>query len=264
MKYKACRLENNQGKMWHIGINEKDVAKHVILPADPERCKLISEHFDNPELKAVSRGNPIYTGKYKDIDVSVMSTGMGGTAVSICVEELKQLGVKTLIRMGTSGGLQKSIPEGSFVICTGAVRGDGTTAEYIDCEYPAIADVDVVVALREACLEYGIKPYIGIVRSHDAFYLESPGAHKGWKQRIKKWTDAGCLAVENETSSLLVVSSLLGKIRAGSILLTGKNLYEGYGNMSTANTKDYEKNIVLLTKITLRAIERINKLDDLE
>ena len=70
--------------------------------------------------------------------------------------------------------------------------------------------------------------------------------------------------MENETSSLLVVSSLLGKIRAGSILLTGKNLYEGYGNMSTANTKDYEKNIVLLTKITLRAIERINKLDDLE
>lgn len=65
MKYKACRLENNQGKMWHIGIDEKDVAKHVILPADPERCKLISEHFDNPELKAVSRGNPIYTGKYK-------------------------------------------------------------------------------------------------------------------------------------------------------------------------------------------------------
>lgn len=83
--------------------------------------------------------------------------------------------------MGTSGSLQKDIPEGSFVICTAAVRGDGTTPEYIPIEYPAVADIDVVVALREACREYGIEPYLGIVLSHDAFYLESPGAHEGGK-----------------------------------------------------------------------------------
>lgn len=249
--------------MWHIGIDESDIAKHVILPGDPARCEMIAKHFDTAELKAVSRGNPTYTGKYNGIDVSVMATGMGGTAVAICVEELKQLGARTLIRMGTSGSLQRSIPEGSFVVCTGAVRGDGTTPEYIPLEYPAVADVDVVVALRDACREYGVEPYLGIVRSHDAFYLESPGAHEGWDERIKKWTDAGVVAVENESSTLFVVSSLLGGIRAGTILLTGNNLYDGYGRMDTANSPKYAERVDLLTKITLRAIEKIDRLDDL-
>ena len=263
MKYQATRLENNSGKMWHIGLDENDIAKHVILPGDPARCEMIAKYFDTAELKSVSRGNPTYTGKYNDTEVSVMSTGMGGTAVAICVEELKQIGAKTLIRMGTSGSLQQDIPEGSFVICTAAVRGDGTTPEYIPIEYPAVADIDVVVALREACREYGIEPYLGIVRSHDAFYLESPGAHEGWEDRIKKWTDAGVTTVENESSTLFVVSSLLGGLRAGTILLTGDNLYDGYGKMATSNNVNYAQKIELLTKITLRAIEKIDKLDDL-
>ena len=101
------------------------------------------------------------------------------------------------------------------------------------------------------------------MRSHDAFYLESPGAHEGWEDRIKKWTDEGVTTVENESSTLFVVSSLLGGLRAGTILLTGDNLYDGYGKMATSNNVNYAQKIELLTKITLRAIEKIDKLDDL-
>lgn len=261
MKYKAMRLENNEGKMWHIGLDENDIAKHVILPGDPARCEMVARHFENAQLKAVSRGNPTYTGAYNNVGVSVMSTGMGGMAVAVCVEELKQIGAKTLIRMGTGGNIQPGIPAGSFVICTGAVRGEGTTPEYIPLEYPAIADIDVVNSLRQACREYGVSPYVGLVRSHDAFYMESPGAHEGWEERIRKWTDAGVLALENESSALFVVSSLLGRLKAGTILLTGPSLYESHGRMATANTPDYGEKVDLLTRITLRAIEIIDQLD---
>ena len=263
MKYKSAKLVNNEGKMWHIGLDENDIGKHIILPADPARCEMVAGFFENGELKAVSRGNPTYTGTYHDIPVSVMCTGMGGMAVAICAEELKHIGAKTLIRMGTAGSLQRDIPNGSFVIATGAVRGEGASKEYIPEEYPAIADVDVVVALRQACREYGVTPYLGVVRSHDAFYLESPGAHEGLVERIQPWTDAGILALENESAALFVVSSLLSGMRAGTILLTGNNLYDGYGRMSTSNSPDYPQKVELLTKITLRAIEIIDSLDDL-
>lgn len=250
--------------MWHIGLDEKDIGRHVILPADPARCEMVAKQFDNAELKAVSRGNPTYTGTYRDIPVSVMCTGMGGTAVAICTEELKIIGAKTLIRMGTCGSLQPDMPPNSFVIATGAVRGDGTTNEYIPSEYPAVADVDVVYALRAAAREFGVEPYVGIIRSHDTFYLESPGAHEGWRERIQPWTDAGVLAVENESSSLFVVSSLLGGVRAGTILLAGNSLYNAYGSMCTSNDDGYAERVDLMTKITLRAIEMIDKLDDLK
>ena len=264
MIYKAAKLTRPDGKMWHIGLDENDIGKHVILPADPARCAMVAEQFEDGRLVTVSRGNPAYTGNYRGIPVSVMCTGMGAMAEAVAVEELKQIGAKTLIRMGTCGSLQKSVPEGSFVICTGAVRGEGTTKEYIDPEYPAIADVDVVCALRQAAREFGVKPYLGIVRSHDAFYLESPGAHEGLAERIKKWTDAGILCVENESSALFVVSSLLGGLRAGALLLTGGNLYDNYGSMGTSNRDGYAAKVDLMTKITLRAIEIIDGLDDLE
>lgn len=264
MKYQSVRLDNNDGKLWHIGVNENDIGKHVILPGDPARCEMVAKYFDSAELKGVSRGNPTYTGKYHGADVSVMSTGMGGMAVAVCVEELKHVGAKTLIRMGTSGALQRDIPSGSFVIATGAVRGEGASKQYIPAEYPAIANLDVVCALRQACQEYGVEPYLGIVRSHDAFYLESPGAHEGWEDRIKPWTDANVLAIENESSTLFTLSSLLRGIRSGTILLTGPNLYEAHGRMGTMNDPDYPNKVALLTKITLRAIEIIDQLPDLK
>jgi len=261
MKYESAKLTNQEGKMWHIGLDKNDIAKNVILPGDPDRCKMIAALFDEAQLKTVSRGNPTYTGTTNGTGVSVMSTGMGGMSVAICVEELKHIGAKNLIRMGTCGNLQKDLPEGSIVICTGAVRGDGTTPEYIPLEYPAIADIDVVLALRESCREFGVEPLLGIVRSHDAFYMESAGAHEKWEDRIKIWSDAGVKVIENESSTLFVVSSLLGGLRAGTILLTGKSLYDGHGAMSTSNNPDYPKKIELMTKITLRAMEKLDALD---
>ena len=267
MKYKSAKLTNPEGKMWHIGIDETQAGKHFILPGDPARCAMVAKHFDSIDSEAVSRGNPTITGKYHDIPVSVMSTGMGPMAVAVCVEELKHLGVKTMIRMGTSGALQANIPNNSFVIATGAIRGEGATKEYIPIEYPAIADIDVVNALRQACDEYGVEAYLGIVRSHDAFYIESPGAHgglEGVKERIQVWEDAGCLAVENESAALFTVGSLLGGIRTGTILLTGGYIGGSYGSMNTSNDEDYPKKVELMTKITLRAIEIIAVLDDLK
>jgi uridine phosphorylase len=247
--------------MWHIGLDENDVGRGIILPGDPARCEMVAKCFADPELKATARGNPTYTGTYEGTKVSVMSTGMGGTAVAICVEELQLIGVKNLNRMGTCGSLQRNLPEGSIVIATGAVRGDGTTPEYIPLEYPAVADIDVVLALRESAKELGVRPVLGIVRSHDAFYRESPGAHEGWEERIKKWTDAGVLVVENECSTLFVVSSLLGGLRAGTILLSGSNLYDGHGRMSSSNKSDYAEKIDLMTRITLKALKKLNELD---
>lgn len=261
MKYESVRLTNPSGKLWHIGVDENGMAKNVILPGDPKRCETISALFDQSELQGVSRGNPVYTGRYNDIDVSVMSTGMGGTAVAICVEELKHAGAKNLIRMGTCGSLQKDIPNGSLVICTGAVRGDGASAQYIPLEYPAIADIDTVIALRDSARALGVEPILGLVRSHDAFYLESPGAHEGWVDRIKPWTDAGVKVVENESSTLFVVASLLGGMRAGTILLTGRNLYDGHGGMSSSSPQEYEKNVELMTRITLGAFERLERME---
>ena len=100
MKYRSAKLTNENGKMWHIGLDENDCGKHFILPADPARCEMVAKHFENGKLMAVSRGNPTYTGTYHDIPVSVMCTGMGAMAVSVAVAVAEEVAVAVLVAVG--------------------------------------------------------------------------------------------------------------------------------------------------------------------
>ncbi len=64
------------------------------------------------------------------------------------------------------------------------------------------------------------------MRTHDAFYLESPWAHGDYEARLQKWIDLGVLAVENESSTIFVIASMQG-VRAGTILLSGNPIFGG-------------------------------------
>jgi len=166
-------------KMHHLQIEAGQIGKFVIMPGDPGRCHLIAEHFENPQLIAQSREYVTYTGKYKGLMVSVTSTGMGCPSAAIALEELIMAGAKCLVRLGTTGALQKNINLGDIIIPTSAVRLEGTSVEYIPIEFPAVADTDVVTALIRATQEKNMKSHIGIIMSHDAFYKGSVFAGKG-------------------------------------------------------------------------------------
>ena len=72
------------------------------------------------------------------------------------MQELVHAGAHTFIRVGTCGGMQTEIVGGDVVIATGAVRMEGTSREYAPIEYPAVADIDVVNALRESAGALGV------------------------------------------------------------------------------------------------------------
>ena len=138
-------------KEYHIGLKAGDVGEYVILPGDPGRVQKIAEHLDNPIFVGQNREYTTYTGTLNGVKVSVMSTGMGGPSTAIGVEELVHIGAKTLIRVGTSGGMQPEVEAGHVVVASGAVRMDGTASEYAPAEFPAVPDFTVASALAEAC-----------------------------------------------------------------------------------------------------------------
>ena len=88
-----------------------------------------------------------YTGSYQGVKVSVTSTGIGGPALAIAVEELIKVGAKNFVRVGTGGGIQSWLPVPAIIVGTAAVRGDGTSREYFPSEYPAVADFHMVEAI---------------------------------------------------------------------------------------------------------------------
>jgi len=209
-------------KMHHLQIEPGQIGEFVIIPGDPGRCHLIAEHFENPQLIAQSREYVTYTGKYKGLTTSVTSTGMGCPSAAIALEELIMSGAKYLVRLGTTGALQKNINLGDIIIPTSAVRLEGTSVEYIPIEFPAIADIDVIDALIRATREKNLKFHTGIIMSHDAFYKGTVFADPDFLKREQVWIDSNVLSVENESSALFTIG-YLRKVKVGTILTTVAN-----------------------------------------
>jgi uridine phosphorylase len=214
-------MESN-GKQYHIQLERGDVGKYVLLPGDPGRSEPISRLFDNPRHVATNREYVTYTGTLDGVPVSVTSTGIGCPSAAIALEELVRCGADTFIRVGTSGHIQKDIHSGELAIISAAIRDEGTSRHYMPIEFPAIADIDVVLALQAAAKKTGAIHRTGITQSKDSFYgqhePERMGVAKDLLERWKAWEIGGALCSEMEASALFVIASML-RVRAGGVMM---------------------------------------------
>ena len=212
--------------MPHIHLRQGDVGRYVLLPGDPGRCSSIAEHFDHAEKMAQTREYTTYTGYLLGEKISVMSTGIGCPSTAIGVEELAAIGADTFIRVGTSGGMQPFVQAGDLVITLAAVRDEGTSPQYMPLAFPAVADLDVTLALREAAGRLGMRFHVGVTQSKDSFYGQRQPERMPVADQLlgrwKAWIAGGVLCSEMEAAAIFVVSSVLKK-RAGGIMLVVNN-----------------------------------------
>ena len=242
---------------YHIGFNDAKGAKYVILPGDPGRVEKIAQYLDEPLFLAQNREYTTWIGKLAGEPVLVMSTGMGGPSTAIAVEELAALGVSTFIRIGTAGGMQPDIIGGDVVVATGSIRMEGTTREYVPIEYPAVPDLTVTCALKEAAEALGLRCHTGVVQSKDSFYGQHSPARMpiGYEleNKWRAWIGAGCLASEMESAALFIVCSTL-RVRAGSVFSIVWNQERerlGLSNPEVHDTTDAIKTAVEATRILI-------------
>ncbi len=205
----------------HVALRRGDVGRYVLLPGDPGRCERIAARFDEPRLVARNREYETWSGSLDGIPVSVTSTGIGCPSAAIAVEELVRCGADTFIRVGTSGGMQPGMRTGELAIVTAAIRDEGTSAHYLPLEFPALADVDVVLALREAARRTGALAREGVSQSKDSFYGElEPERMPVAQELAEKWRAyiaGGAISSEMEASAIFIVASIL-RVRAGGIM----------------------------------------------
>lgn len=214
----------NQEIMYHINLSKKDLegASFAILTGDPGRVKTIASYLENPKILCSNREYTSFLGKIEDKSILVISTGIGGPSTAICVEELSMLGVNHFIRVGTSGGMSLDVGAGDLVIATGAIRQEGTSREYLPIEFPAVADLEISLALKCAAKKLKVRHHTGIVHCKDSFY----GQHSPSRMPVsyelenkwKAWIKGNALCSEMESAALFTIASSLG-LKAGTILL---------------------------------------------
>jgi uridine phosphorylase len=207
---------------YHIKLKKGDVGRYVLLPGDPGRVPLIASYLTDARKIAENREHQTFTGTLDGVPVSVTSTGIGGPSTAIAVEELAKAGSDTFIRVGTSGKMQDYMSSGDLIVVSAAIRDEGTALQYMPMAFSAVADLDVVNCLRNACEVLGAPYHVGISHSKDSFYGEveperMPMANL-LKERWQAWVKCGALCSEMEAAALYVIARTLG-IRAGGLMI---------------------------------------------
>lgn len=252
-------------RQFHIKTLPGEVGRYVILPGDPARVPKIAEHLKDARQIASNREYNVFTGTLDGEKVSVCSTGIGGPSAAIAVEELIKCGADTFIRVGTSGGMDVSVVGGDLIVASAAVRGEGTSKEYLTPDYPAVADFSVVNALASAAKSlsdksFGNSYHVGVVHSKDSFYGEvepdsSPVA-ADIKYRWDAYMKAGCLTSEMECAAIFSVA-LTRRARAGAVLTALWNVERSNRGMPDNITDDSSRAI----KCAVEAIRILIKED---
>ena len=227
----------------HVRANQGDYAEACLLPGDPLRAKYIADTFmEDVVQRNAERGMLGYTGTFNGTPVSVQASGMGCPSAAIVIEELVQLGVKKLMRVGTCGGLQPDLAIGDLVIAMSATAADATASHYVGDEpHAPTADFGLVHEAVHQAKHLGKPVRVGPIVSSDIFYPPDP-------DQARRWSDRGILAVEMEAAVLFTLGALR-RIQAGCMLIVSDVIVEG--EFVRISDEDMRKAVDQMTELAL-------------
>lgn len=177
-------IVNEDGSIFHLHLRPEQISDKIIVCGDPGRVDMIASRFDSKECEVSSREFHTITGSYKGKRITALSHGIGGDNIEIVMNELDALAnidlekrvVKqehkslTVVRVGTSGGLQEEDPVGAYVASEYSIGFDGVLHFYAD--EGKVCDKDFEQALLKG-LDWkltGLKPYV--VRNDESLFRQ--------------------------------------------------------------------------------------------
>lgn len=222
----------NGPDFYHLGFGRQDLGVSlpttVLLSGDPDRARRIAQETEGVFCEknlSENRGLNSYLCRLDDGSLFLSCTsGMGAPSLSIVVNELCQIGIRQIIRVGTCGAIQSHIKVGSVVISLAALCRQGAADDIAPREYPAVADPFLTVRLAEAAECLGVDYHLGITASTDTFFegqeRTESSANSHLLRRLRGITEEyahlNILNYEMEAGTLFKQASVLG-LSAGCV-----------------------------------------------
>jgi DeoD family purine-nucleoside phosphorylase len=216
------------------------LAERVLLPGDPHRALAVAQALtEDTRMFNTRRGLWGYTGRAPDGElVTVQATGMGGPSAAIVISELVDLGAKTLIRIGTCGGLDAGLELGDFIVAREAIAADGASRAM-----GAGGRVAADAAVSDALVRSTAGAREGAVVSTDLFYDPRADIEDSWRLD-------GALAVEMEAATLFAVAARHGVAAACLVAVS-----DVVATRERIGASELESAEAAMGRVALRALE---------
>jgi purine-nucleoside phosphorylase len=232
----------------HISAAPGDFAPDVLMPGDPRRAHRIAETFlQDARLVTEVRGIEGWTGTYQGRPLSVLASGMGMPSVTIYATELFRFyGVRSIVRVGTAGGIPASVGLRDVVVATAAHTDSAMSSHRIDGVHLShAASFDLARAAARAAEETGTGVHIGPVFTSDHFYLARPGLFGQLEAH-------GTLAVEMEAAGLYATAAAEGG-RALAVLTVSDHVSREEALTSAEREADFDRAVTIAAAALLSA-----------
>lgn len=228
----------------HIGAKAGEIAETVLLPGDPYRARWAAQTFlKDAELVNEVRGMLGFTGTWKGNRVTIQGSGMGMASLSIYVNELiREYDARTLIRIGSCGGMQRQVKIRDVIIAmTASTITSPSSGIFREFKFAPCADWGLLKAAVRAADENGANTHVGGIYSSDVFYAERADLDE---QMVRH----GILGVEMEAAELYTLAARHGR-RALAVLTVSDHLQTG----EALSSEDREKTFGDMVEIALEA-----------
>ncbi|MDA7426452.1 purine-nucleoside phosphorylase [Thalassococcus lentus] len=228
----------------HIGAEPGQIAETVLMPGDPLRAEWAANTFlDDAKCVNRVRGMLGFTGTYKGNPVTIHGSGMGMPSLSIYANELiRDYGAKTLIRIGSCGGMQDMVGIRDVILAmTASTLSTPSRGIFRELNFAPCADYGLLRSAADAASARGITHHVGGIYSSDVFYDERPDLNEQMMRH-------GILGVEMEAAELYILAARYG-VRALAVLTVSDHLV----THEALPSEDRERSFGEMVEIALEA-----------
>ncbi|MDA3819813.1 MAG: AMP nucleosidase [Candidatus Delongbacteria bacterium] len=191
----------------YTGIALEDFGEHILLTNFQHYVDLFAEWFKVP-VKGLDANMPGATAK----GITILNFGMGSPNAATIMDLLSAIKPKAVLFLGKCGGLKKKNALGDLILPIAAIRGDGTSDDYLPPEVPALPAFSLQRALSSTIRDHHRDYWTGTVQTTNRRVLEYDTRFKKYLRKTRS------MAIDMETATIFITGFANG-IPSGALLL---------------------------------------------
>jgi len=185
-----------------------DFGKYIILTNFSKYLQLFSEWHDNAPIMGLDK--PMQSVSAGGI--TIINFGMGSSVAATVMDLLTAIHPKAVIFLGKCGGLKKKNNVGDLILPIAAIRGEGTSNDYMPAEVPALPSFALQKAISTTIRDYGRDYWTGTCYTTNRRVWEHDKVFKKYLKTLR------AMAIDMETATIFT-TGFANKIPTGALLL---------------------------------------------